>query len=105
MFGALMERLDRLEKKCGDQNQLLGCVTREVEKNKKYYQNRMILFATVAKSFFFSSNIRQFFREVEVLIDAVPQVEEEMQESVSAARGSAKQDSERIKARLDLYHF
>ena len=62
----------------------------------------MILFATVAKSFFFSSNIRQFFREVEVLIDAVPQVEEEMQESVSAARGSAKQDSERIKARLDL---
>ena len=75
-------------------------------KKIKSNQNRMILFATVAKSLFFSSNkFRQIFREVEVLIDAVPQVEEEMQESVSAARGSAKQDSERIKARLDLYHF
>lgn len=68
LMGALMERLDRLEKKFGEQNSLLSCVTREVE----------------------------------VLIDAVPQVEEEMQDAVSGARGAAKHDNDRVKARLDL---
>lgn len=71
LIGALMERLDRLEGKYGEQNRLLNCVTREVE----------------------------------VLIDAVPQVEEETQESFAAARSAAKRDNDRLKARLDLYAF
>ena len=68
LIGALMERLDRLEGKYGEQNKLLNCVTREVE----------------------------------VLIDAVPQVEEETQDSFVAVRSAAKQDNDRLKARLDL---
>ena len=42
-------------------------------------------------------------KEVEVLMDAVPQVEEECQESIREARAAAKTDTNRIKSRLDLY--